>query len=58
MIGQTFTISQNKVIRKLRVLAEFFQYGMRFYDVEDTNEPGVTTPFLADDFDLRFKTTG
>ncbi|SKA30052.1 hypothetical protein SAMN04488128_103213 [Chitinophaga eiseniae] len=58
MIGQTFTISQNKVIRRLRVLSEFFQYGRRFYDVEDTSEPGVTTPFVADDFDKRFKSSG
>jgi hypothetical protein len=58
MIGQTFTISQNKITRQLRVMGEFFQYGRRFYDVEDSREPGVTTPFVADDFDQRFKTSG
>lgn len=58
MIGQTFTISQNKITRRLRVLSEFFQYGRRFYDIEDSDCPGVTTPFVADDFDQRFKTSG
>lgn len=58
MIGKTFTITENKVIRSLKPVEDFYQYGKQFYGVEDSNSPGILTPFVADDFDRRFKTSG
>lgn len=58
MIGQTFTITENKVTRTLKPVEEYLQHGRRFYDVEDSRTPNKLVPYVADDFDQRFKVTG
>jgi hypothetical protein len=58
MIGKTFSITENKQTRTLSPEEEFYQYGKRFYNVRDSKSPKELVPYVADDFDTRFKTSG
>jgi|GEM_PF-4955329 len=56
MINRSFSYSENKVLVKRKVIAEYFQYGRRFYTIIDPANPKREIPALADEIDKRFKT--